>query len=83
MPTTKQYLFRPRASQDLEDIYDYTLSQFGENQEDSYTRSMFETLQQLMIKPGMARRRDIVFMVKVKLSRHKSPYPKTSCPLKL
>ena len=37
MSSNKQYLFKPRAEQDLEDIYDYTVSEFGEEQADLYT----------------------------------------------
>lgn len=60
MSSNKQYLFKPRAEQDLEDIYDYTVSEFGEEQADLYTRSLFDTFQQLADTPGIARRRDEV-----------------------
>lgn len=40
MPPYKQYLFKPRARQDLEGIYDYTVSEFGEEQADLYIRNL-------------------------------------------
>ncbi|WP_422137538.1 type II toxin-antitoxin system RelE/ParE family toxin [Endozoicomonas sp. ALC020] len=58
MPPSKQYLFKPRARQDLEGIYDYTVSEFGEEQADLYIRNLFDTFQRLAETPGFARCRD-------------------------
>ncbi|WP_256484819.1 type II toxin-antitoxin system RelE/ParE family toxin [Endozoicomonas sp. 4G] len=58
MPPNKQYLFKPRAQQDLEDIYDYSASEFGEEQADLYIRNLFDTFQRLAETPGFARYRD-------------------------
>ena len=60
MPLNKLYQFRPRAEQDLEDIYDYTLREFGEAQADRYIRKLFEIFQCLADTPGIARHRDEV-----------------------
>lgn len=57
MSSNKQYLFKPRAEQDLEDIYDYTVKEFGEEQADLYFRNLFDKFQQLADTPGIARRR--------------------------
>ena len=60
MSSNKQYLFKPRAEQDLEDIYDYTVGEFGEAQADRYIRNLFEAFQRLADTPGIARQRDEV-----------------------
>ena len=60
MSKQQQYLFRPLAEQDMAGIYDYTLRQFGENQADSYLRTLFDTFQRLLETPGIARKCDEV-----------------------
>ena len=60
MSSNKRYLFKPRAEQDLEGIYDYTVSEFGEKQADLYIRNLFDSFQRLADSPDIGRRRDDV-----------------------
>jgi toxin ParE1/3/4 len=51
----KTVVFRPRATSDLEVIWDYTVAGWGVEQAESYTRTIWNAVSLLSIDPRRAR----------------------------
>ena len=56
----KQFRFRPRALQDLEEIDLYTYREFGTRQTDKYIKSLFTAFQDLANQPTLGKKADYI-----------------------
>ncbi len=53
-----EYLFRPKAKTDVEDIWSYTLETWGIDQADQYVKNLIDTCSSLAKNPDMGVARD-------------------------
>jgi toxin ParE1/3/4 len=54
----KTYILSEIADKDLEDIFDYTLNEFGFNQAETYLLEIEEIFQNLFLNPHLGKKRD-------------------------
>lgn len=54
----KTYILSEIADKDLEDIFDYTLNEFGFNQAETYLLEIEEIFQNLFLNPRLGKKRD-------------------------
>jgi toxin ParE1/3/4 len=52
---TGHFILRPRALRDLEDIWDYTIANWGARQAESYVRQVNEAFEALAENPNLGR----------------------------
>jgi len=52
------YRFRPRAEQDIDEIWDYGAERWGEDQADRYVRTLISAVEMVADSPHRGRRRD-------------------------
>jgi len=70
----KKYLLQPAASARLEDIYRYTLKQFGPNQADAYLNGIFALFEDIAEKRVTWRRIPAEFGVDGYMARYRSHF---------
>lgn len=54
----KIYILSEIADKDLEDIFDYTLDEFGFDQAERYLLELEKTFQNLLLNPQLGKKRD-------------------------
>lgn len=57
---TSRYRLTPRAANDLDDIADYTIQKWGENQANDYLGALVGRFESLAVNPTLGRNRDDV-----------------------
>ena len=55
MSNHKRFQLRPQAENDLEQIYDYSLQEFGDERAEQYIKDLDTTFQKLANNPSLAK----------------------------